>query len=145
MNVSDAVSGAVRAAPGGAELAVFCQPKAARSAIVGMHGGQLKAKVQAPPVAGKANAALSEMLAGVLGVARRQVQVISGEQSRIKRVLVQGLAPGVMASLLADHLKCGQLEFPPTADATASSGAPGGGPGGSGARTRLGGLDGNGL
>ena len=36
---------AVRGVPGGVELSVFCQPKAARSALIGMHGGALKAKV----------------------------------------------------------------------------------------------------
>jgi uncharacterized protein (TIGR00251 family) len=82
---------AVRDVPGGVELSVFCQPKAARSALVGMHGGALKAKVKAPPVEGRANRALLDLLAGALGVARGRLTLVSGEQSRNKRVRVEGV------------------------------------------------------
>src|SRR6202022_3434580 len=82
---------AVREVPGGVELSVFCQPKAARSALIGMHGGALKAKVKAPPVEGKANLALLELLAGALAVPRGRLSLVSGEQSRNKRIRVEGV------------------------------------------------------
>ena len=82
---------AVREVPGGVELSVFCQPKAARSALIGMHGGALKAKVKAPPVEGRANRALLDLLAGALGVPRGRLTLVSGEQSRNKRVRVDGV------------------------------------------------------
>ena len=85
------LSGAVREVPGGVELSVFCQPKAARSALIGMHGGALKAKVKAPPVEGKANRALLDLLAGALGLPRGRLTLVSGEQSRNKRVRVDGV------------------------------------------------------
>src|ERR1700716_1172367 len=68
--MSPDLSAAVRAVPGGVELSVFCQPKAARSALIGMHGGALKAKVRAPPVEGKANQELLDLLARALAVPR---------------------------------------------------------------------------
>ena len=89
--MSPDLSAAVREVPGGIELSVFCQPKAARSALIGMHGGALKAKVKAPPVEGKANQALLELLAGALGVPRGRLTLVSGEQSRNKRVRVDGV------------------------------------------------------
>ena len=89
--MSPDLSAAVRDVPGGVELSVFCQPKAARSALVGMHGGALKAKVKAPPVEGKANQALLELLAGALAVPRGRLTLVSGEQSRNKRVRVDGV------------------------------------------------------
>jgi uncharacterized protein (TIGR00251 family) len=89
--MSPDLSAAVREVPGGIELSVFCQPKAARSALIGMHGGALKAKVKAPPVEGKANQALLDLLAGALGVPRGRLTLVSGEQSRNKRVRVDGV------------------------------------------------------
>jgi uncharacterized protein (TIGR00251 family) len=89
--MSPDLSAAVREVPGGVELSVFCQPKAARSALIGMHGGALKAKVKAPPVEGKANQALLDLLAGALGVPRGRLTLVSGEQSRNKRVRVDGV------------------------------------------------------
>ena len=92
---------AVREVPGGVELSVFCQPKAARSALIGMHGGALKAKVKAPPVEGKANRALLDLLAGALGVPRGRLTLVSGEQSRNKRVRVDGVdAESALAAIL---------------------------------------------
>src|SRR5438477_13021848 len=82
---------AVRDVPGGVELSVFCQPRAARSALIGMHGGALKVKVKAPPVEGRAIRALLELLSGVLAVPRGRLTLVSGEQSRNKRVRVDGV------------------------------------------------------
>ena len=82
---------AVREVPGGVELSVFCQPKAARGALIGMHGGALKAKVKAPAVEGRANRALLDLLAGALGVPRSQLTLVSGQQSRNKRIRVEGV------------------------------------------------------
>jgi len=96
------LSGAVRDVAGGVEVLVFCQPKAARSALVGTHGGALKVKVKAPPVEGKANRALLDLLAGVLAVPRGRLTLVSGEQSRNKRVRVDGVAAaGTSAAILA--------------------------------------------
>ena len=92
---------AVREVPGGVEVSVFCQPKAARSALIGMHGGALKAKVKAPPVEGRANRALLDLLAGALGVPRGRLTLVSGEQSRNKRIRVDGVdAESALAAIL---------------------------------------------
>ena len=117
------LSGAVREVPGGVELSVFCQPKAARSALIGMHGGALKAKVKAPPVEGRANRALLDLLAGALGVPRGQLTLVSGEQSRNKRVRVDGVdAKSASAAILAAldplsggsaNARQGDLKIPP--------------------------------
>src|ERR1700704_3549817 len=96
------LSAAVREVPGGVELSVFCQPKAARSALIGMHGGALKAKVRAPPVEGKANQELLDLLARALAVPRGRLTLVSGEQSRNKRVRVGGVdAAAALVALLA--------------------------------------------
>jgi uncharacterized protein len=76
---------------GGVSLSVLVQPRASRTRVVGEHGGLLKVQVAAPPVEGEANAALLEFLARQLGVPRRQVELVAGEGSRRKRVVVRGV------------------------------------------------------
>ncbi|XXF75471.1 DUF167 domain-containing protein [Myxococcaceae bacterium GXIMD 01537] len=75
----------------GVELAILVQPRASRTRVVGEHDGQLKVQLAAPPVDGEANAALVEFLAKALGVPRRQVELVSGDASRRKRVVVRGI------------------------------------------------------
>lgn len=68
------------------------QPKASNDAFAGLHGERLKIRLTAPPVDGKANAHLLAFLAAAFGVAKSQVSLESGQQSRQKRVRIQ--APG---------------------------------------------------
>jgi len=77
----------------GLELDVHVQPGARRSAIVGLHANRLKVAVQAPPVEGRANEALTHFLADVLGVARSQVSVRRGAGARDKTLTIDGISP----------------------------------------------------
>jgi uncharacterized protein len=49
--------------------------------------------VSAPPQDGRANAAVVELLASVLGVPARTISVVSGHGARDKLVEVAGIAP----------------------------------------------------
>jgi uncharacterized protein (TIGR00251 family) len=53
--------------------------------------GVVPVRVTAPPVDGKANAALCRLIADRLGVARSRVEVVQGQTSRDKVVAVEGL------------------------------------------------------
>ena len=85
----------LRAVEGGVTLAVRAQPGAKKTAITGMYGvgaaAQLKIAVHAPPIDGKANSALTAFLADTFGVARNQVELISGELSRSKVFCLFGI------------------------------------------------------
>lgn len=72
----------------GWQLDIHAQPGAKKSEVVGLHGDALKVRIAAPPVDGKANAALEAFIAAQLGVARRLVSVEKGVSSREKRVSV---------------------------------------------------------
>jgi uncharacterized protein (TIGR00251 family) len=74
-----------------AELRVRLQPRASRSEIVGARDGVLVVRVTAPPVDGKANAALCALLARVAGVAPSRVAVVRGQTARDKVVRVEGV------------------------------------------------------
>lgn len=76
---------------GGVYVAVWLKPGAKRDAALGWQDAALRVEVKAPPVEGKANAALEAFLAELLGVPKSAVQVARGGKSRHKRVFVEGL------------------------------------------------------
>lgn len=71
-------------------LRVHVQPGAKRTEVAGTHGDALKIRLAAPPVDGQANEALLSYLADQFGVPKRQVELVSGQASRSKRVVVHG-------------------------------------------------------
>ena len=73
------------------ELRVRVQPRAGRDEIAGERGGAILVRVTAPPVDGRANAALVKLLAKRTGVARGRFSVVRGERSRNKLVRIDGL------------------------------------------------------
>lgn len=94
-------------AAGAVVLRVHVQPGAGRSAIVGRHGDALKVKVAAPPVEGRANAAVAELLSRTFGCRAADVELVSGPSSRSKRFRLSGVDPDTFADLLAAVLASG--------------------------------------
>jgi len=79
---------------------VRLQPRASRTGILGAHGEALRVAVSAPPVDGRANEALIEVVANALGVAKRSVTLIRGETSRDKLLGISGLEMDDVAARL---------------------------------------------
>jgi len=67
-------------------------PRSSRSGIVGEHDGALKVRIASPPVDGAANAELIKLLAKKFGVAKSDVEIISGETSKSKRIKIANLS-----------------------------------------------------
>jgi uncharacterized protein (TIGR00251 family) len=85
-----------------AVIRVRVQPGAKKPGVVSYKGGVLRLKVSAPPLDGRANDAVVEAVAGLLGVRRSQVSLIRGERSREKTLRVDGLSQlGAEARLAA--------------------------------------------
>ena len=76
----------------GALLRVRVIPRASANALCGEMEGVLKVRLQAPPVEGKANKALCRFIARKLGVPGKSVEIVSGETSRVKSLLLRGLS-----------------------------------------------------
>ena len=76
---------------GGVVISVKIIPNAPRTKVDGMLGDFLKIRIQAPPVDGKANAALIKFFAKQLNVAASQIAVLTGHTGRIKRIGVSGV------------------------------------------------------
>jgi len=73
-------------------LRVRVTPRAGRDALAGWQDGVLRVRLAAVPVDGKANAALVRFLAKLLGVTPRDVQLLSGETAREKRLTISGIS-----------------------------------------------------
>ncbi len=67
-------------------------PRSSRNEIIGKENDVIKVKLTAPPVEGKANKALVQFLAKKLGKPKRDVEIVSGEHSRLKSIRVYGLS-----------------------------------------------------
>ncbi|MBW7902069.1 MAG: DUF167 domain-containing protein [Rhodocyclaceae bacterium] len=91
-----------RGADGRATLTLHVQPGAKKTEVAGVHGDALKLRLAAPPVDGKANAALLAFLGERLDLPKAALTLKSGQTSRRKVVevtappadLVQRLSPG---------------------------------------------------
>ncbi len=90
--MSDTPSPVHEGPAGSGELEVQVVPRASQSRIVGLHDGRLKIQLAAPPVDGAANAALVELLADTVAVARSQVTVVRGQTGKRKTLRFAGLA-----------------------------------------------------
>jgi uncharacterized protein (TIGR00251 family) len=85
-------------------VTVRLTPKAGRDSIDGiahLSDGRavLKARVSAAPTDGEANNALTRLLAQTLGIAPRNITLIGGTASRVKRMLIKGDVAAVVAAL----------------------------------------------
>jgi uncharacterized protein (TIGR00251 family) len=75
----------------GVVITVRVIPRAGKSAVAGTRGDALLVRLRSAPVEGAANEELIEVIAKQLGVAKRAVEIISGQRSREKRVQVSGV------------------------------------------------------
>jgi uncharacterized protein len=73
-------------------LRVRVQPRAKRDEVVGERAGAIVIRLAAPPVDGKANAALIAFIAKAANLPRSRVEIVRGAGSRDKAVRVSGVA-----------------------------------------------------
>jgi uncharacterized protein len=86
-------------ADGAVVFEVRVVPRAGRDAIRGAYGDGVKIALAAAPVDGAANDALIAVVASALGVGRRDVEIVSGEKNRSKRVRVRGTTEAAVRAL----------------------------------------------
>ena len=79
---------------------VRLQPRAKRDEVVGERGEAFVIRVTAPPVDGKANAALCGFIARILRIPPSRVDVVRGQTSRDKVLRVEGVAQNELRAAL---------------------------------------------
>jgi uncharacterized protein (TIGR00251 family) len=92
---------AVQQTASGVQFEVKAVPGSSRDRIVAVHGTALKVTVAAPAERGQANARIVALLAEALGVARSDVELVTGAAHARKQVRVRGLT----AARLLDRLQ----------------------------------------
>lgn len=68
----------------GWEIRVKAVPGSSRSRIAGVLGDRIKIQVAAPPEDGKANRAVAEVIAQWLGIAKSEVELVTGASQPTK-------------------------------------------------------------
>ncbi len=78
------------------------QPNAKKNSIEGITPeGYLKIKVNAPAQKGKANKELVHFFSKTLGLAKSRIEILSGEFSRKKQLLIKTSSPELLENLLS--------------------------------------------
>jgi uncharacterized protein (TIGR00251 family) len=67
-------------------------PKSGRDEIRGFVNGILKVRVSAPPIEGKANERLIELMSSIIRVPRSDITIIKGRTSRKKTIRIEGVS-----------------------------------------------------
>ncbi len=67
-------------------------PRCGRDEICGSVNGILKVRVSRPPIEGKANERLIELVSRTIGVPRSNVTIIKGRSSRTKSIKIEGVS-----------------------------------------------------
>jgi uncharacterized protein (TIGR00251 family) len=81
-------------------LKIHLLPRASRDEICGLHGDAIKVKVTAPPLEGRANAALQRFIAEKLNLSSSQVEIIAGKRSRQKILRICGISRAAVEKVL---------------------------------------------
>lgn len=85
-----------------ARLTVKVHPRARRTAVTGRLGEAYKLDLAAPPVDGKANEECIRFLAGLAGVRRSGVRVVTGRTSHTKVLEIEGITQENLEQRLMD-------------------------------------------
>lgn len=72
-------------------IKIKVEPRSSKTGIVGPYGDALKVKLTSPPVEGKANKELIEVLARELKVKKKDIEIVSGQSSKNKVVRISGI------------------------------------------------------
>ena len=88
---------------GAVRLAVHAKPHAKKSRLVGERGDAIEISLAAPPLDGAANTELVRFVASLLGLPKRNIELVRGDTSREKLLSITGLsAAEVEARLRAE-------------------------------------------
>jgi uncharacterized protein len=86
----------------GTTIEIVVQPKASKNELAGVHEGSLKVRLTAPPVEGKANKECLRFLAKVFDVPKSHLEILKGQKSRRKTLLVRDVAPEFLQKILKE-------------------------------------------
>ena len=86
----------------GVVVGIKVVPSSSKTRIAGMLDGMIKVTVAAAPEKGKANKCLTDLLAKKLSLKKKNVRVVSGMTSQIKKIEITGLTAEQVAAKLCE-------------------------------------------
>lgn len=95
----------IRSTAAGAELDVRVIPRAKTTGIDGERDNAVLVRLAAPPVDGAANDELIRYFAGLCGLPRRAIRILSGERGRRKRLALDGISADSVRQLIRGFLR----------------------------------------
>ncbi|MCK4728638.1 MAG: YggU family protein, partial [Desulfobacterales bacterium] len=90
----------IQETPEGVIFKVIVQPRGSKNEIIGLQSDALKIRLTAPPVEGAANKMCIEFLAKSLKVRKSDVEIVRGQRSKTKKMLVRSATRKKIESLL---------------------------------------------
>jgi len=88
-----------RVVPEGVVLNVRAAPRSSRAGVDGVVGDAVKVRIRAAPVDGKANKELIETLSDRFDLPKSAIEILGGDTSKTKRVLLRGLSADAVSAL----------------------------------------------
>jgi hypothetical protein len=88
---------------GNAVFVVKAQPRSSKSRICGAYNGGLKVNLKAAPVDDAANRECCELFSKVFRIPPSRVHIISGNTSRTKTVMLEGISSVAAAPVLESY------------------------------------------
>ena len=90
----------------GSALAIRVTPRAKRNEIVEvMADDTVKVRLTAPPVEGKANQALVDLLSEILGVNKSRIEIVGGATSRDKLVSILDMPAAEAQAIILQQIE----------------------------------------
>ncbi len=94
-----------RLADGRSLLAVYVQPRASRTGLVCIHDQAIKVALTSPPVDDAANKALIAFFSSLFKIARQELSIHKGHQSRRKQIIIGGLSEEVIRKKILEGIQ----------------------------------------
>ena len=90
----------IREVENGVIIHVRILPFSSKEGVIGVYAGQLKIAVNAPPERGKANKAITKVLAKWLNIRSSDIQIVSGGHSKDKQIFVRNIKENDICRLI---------------------------------------------
>jgi uncharacterized protein (TIGR00251 family) len=88
----DALPPYIKVSKAGVLVEVYVAPRAKRSQVTALHGGYPKIALAAPPIEGRANEELISFLRDLFGLPRSRIELVRGDTSKRKLLLLKGIS-----------------------------------------------------
>jgi len=84
---------------------ITVRPKSSKSSILYNNEGKIDVKITAPPIDGKANKAVIELISSVLHLPKSTILIDKGNESKIKKIVVLNINQEELDKILLKSIK----------------------------------------